>query len=456
MTRWAKETYIFDPRPFYPLRVSVARYSFPSSSSGSSRISSKTSQLGQYPDVRGVKLEGLASKNGALKEGATGIGNETSQLGRYAEVADVMGNSEKGGVSEKSQLGQYPEAKGAKAVDARKGVNPGGEESQLGQYAEVKGVGREAKGGAAQIANETSQLGVYPEVRCAKEDGLTLVMAHGTGFTKESWEPTLDDLVDILQSKQGVIVKEVWSVEAPNHGGSAGLNEDVLKSGYEEVFGWEEYARVLHLFLTNAGTGLPAQADFGKARLVGVGHSMGAAAIVLTMGYNPQLKWDRVVLCDLMCMPDSFGGKARDFLVQSALRRRDTWKDREEALTSLAKGRGRWDKRVLEGYVQYGLKEVEDGVTLKCSKAQEAACYRDPLASRRAYVMLPHFLKRVQTHMLYGEEDDQLPAEVKEDILRVVGGKESLGSWARVPGAGHLVSLSRRQNNFYSCYRSPK
>ena len=69
--------------------------------------------------------------------------------------------------------------------------------------------------------------------------------------------------------------------------------------------------------------------------------------------------------------------------------------------------------------------------------------------------MLPHFVTRVQTHFIYGAEDDYLPKEVKDDILRIVGGKERLGGWARVPDSGHLVSLPYKNKEIYSRFLDP-
>ncbi|KAF5322966.1 hypothetical protein D9611_009328 [Ephemerocybe angulata] len=274
-------------------------------------------------------------------------------------------------------------------------------------------------------------------------DALTLIFAHGTGFHKEQWEPTIAELAQRVGGGVKVKVREYWSVEAPNHGDSAALNEDVLKLGYTPVFGWEEYARSLHLFLSGHGTGIPT--DFSQHKLVGIGHSMGAVSLVLTAGYFPQLKFHSLICVELMCSSEAFGTTAKSFLINGAEKRRDTWSSREEAY-SVMKTRGtwrQWDDRVLRNYIEYGLKPTGDGstVTLKCARTQEAACYRDPIGPRRAYHLLPSFVKSTRTHLIYGAIDDYLPAAVKEDILSMcrVGGESSLGSYARVPGAGHLV-----------------
>ncbi|KAG5636300.1 hypothetical protein H0H81_008499 [Sphagnurus paluster] len=72
---------------------------------------------------------------------------------------------------------------------------------------------------------------------------LTLIFAHGTGFHKEIWEPTMDELNVLLeQNTRGVKVREMWAIDAPNHGEAAILNEDVLKWGYEPFHGRNTHA----------------------------------------------------------------------------------------------------------------------------------------------------------------------------------------------------------------------
>ncbi|KAH6910789.1 Alpha/beta hydrolase fold-1 [Coprinopsis sp. MPI-PUGE-AT-0042] len=276
------------------------------------------------------------------------------------------------------------------------------------------------------------------------EDGLTVILAHGTSFTKETWEPTLDDLQELVQDNKLVRIREYWSIEAPNHGDSALLNEETLQVGYTPIFPWEEYTRCLHLFLMGFGTGVPV--DFTKRDLVAIGHSMGAVSLVLTGGHYPRILFKSLVCCELMSMDQKTGKKAGELLSGGAGNRRDVWPSKEEAYKIL-KSRGTWkswDERVLRNYVETGLKPTKEGdngtgVTLKCSKIQESACYQDPMGSSRAYNYLPAFVKQVRTHLIYGAIDDYMPGYVKKDILQRVGGVQNLGSFARIPNAGHLA-----------------
>lgn len=65
-------------------------------------------------------------------------------------------------------------------------------------------------------------------------DAFTLIFAHGTGFHKEQWEPTLSDLWDHVGRQSGVTIREAWSVDCPNHGDAAVLNEKTLLWGYDQ------------------------------------------------------------------------------------------------------------------------------------------------------------------------------------------------------------------------------
>lgn len=56
---------------------------------------------------------------------------------------------------------------------------------------------------------------------------LTLILLHGLGSHKETWEPLLAHL---LARPEGRNILEVYSIENPNHGESALVNSDVLET----------------------------------------------------------------------------------------------------------------------------------------------------------------------------------------------------------------------------------
>ena len=69
------------------------------------------------------------------------------------------------------------------------------------------------------------------------EDGYTLIFAHGIGFNKEQWEPTLNALFRLSHRKSPGYprIREVWTIDCPNHGQAAILNDNLLvRGGYNQ------------------------------------------------------------------------------------------------------------------------------------------------------------------------------------------------------------------------------
>ncbi|THU77938.1 hypothetical protein K435DRAFT_786453 [Dendrothele bispora CBS 962.96] len=349
---------------------------------------------------------------------------------------------------------------------------------------------------------------------------VTLIFAHGTGFHKEHWAPCLEDLYALISEQQrqqgqegggqALEIREAWSIDAPNHGDAAVLNEKDLEWGFEPIFRWEDYGRVIHSFLAGLGTGVDV--DFTKHKLVGVGHSMGAIATLLSINFFPSITFSSIILVEPMLYgqhhlhlsapttsppasessnsplpassPSSSGSspslsdtspkpkpttntpssppqpQQQSFLAAASATRRDTWSSKEEAyrLMKSRKAWKVWDDRVLRIYVDSGLKELrslssessststgaevgkERGVTLKCTRKQETASYNDGLSHSLIYRDFKRYTKRVPIHLIYGEINDYVPWFVKEDIINnAAGGVHNFASFSRVPGAGHLA-----------------
>ncbi|KAJ7432133.1 Alpha/beta hydrolase fold-1 [Mycena galericulata] len=280
-------------------------------------------------------------------------------------------------------------------------------------------------------------------------DALTLILTHGTGFHKEHYEPTLEDLYSMMLARPGgPKIREAWSIDSPNHGDAAVLNEKTLLWGYEPIFGWQEYARGLHAFLSGLGTGVDV--DFSTRRLIFIGHSFSAVSLIFSLTYQPEVKPECLIMLELMCLKVDAIAKLMKFLVDGSSKRRVIWPSREEAYQSL-KARPlwkAWDDRVLRTYVEHGIRTLptreypdQQGVTLKCTRAQELATYRDTHASSVVYRMMGTIVNRFPTHLVYGAIDDYLPRDVKDDFLKNgVGGEQHLASLIRIPNAGHLVA----------------
>ena len=85
------------------------------------------------------------------------------------------------------------------------------------------------------------------EINNDNDAAQTLIVLHSTSFHKETWEPTLQDLFKLVLSQQrrrqeeeeenntasatieGVLIRDAWAIDCPNHGQSAVLNHRVLE-----------------------------------------------------------------------------------------------------------------------------------------------------------------------------------------------------------------------------------
>ncbi|KAF7358636.1 Abhydrolase domain-containing protein mpaH [Mycena sanguinolenta] len=273
----------------------------------------------------------------------------------------------------------------------------------------------------------------------------TLVFTHGTGFHKEQIEPTIQELYDLVPV-DGPKIREVWSIDAPNHGDSAVLNEQVLRSGYEP-FEWQEYSRALHALLAGLGTGIDV--EFSRRRLVLIGHSMGAIANVFALSYQPILKPEFLIIIEIMGVTTHALPLLQNSFAAASTNRRDIWQSRAEAYQMLkARPLWRsWDDRVLGIFVEKGMRPLptleypdKEGVTLKCTRRQETATYHGGPAGPNVDSLVKSAIQRFRAHFIVGSINDHLPRAVKDEFFaNAVGGVQNLASFTRVANAGHLM-----------------
>lgn len=80
-----------------------------------------------------------------------------------------------------------------------------------------------------------------PQTSSNDPDALTLVLAHATGYPKETWEPFIDDLFALVRKQSNVKIKDIWSIEAPNHAEMADVNEPVLDWSFRPVCAYNRF-----------------------------------------------------------------------------------------------------------------------------------------------------------------------------------------------------------------------
>ncbi|KAI0750000.1 alpha/beta-hydrolase [Daedaleopsis nitida] len=277
-------------------------------------------------------------------------------------------------------------------------------------------------------------------------DGVTLIFFHCTGSHKEVWEPTIEYLFSNVKdpATEAAVIREAWSFDMHNHGESAVFNEEVLKEG------------TTGLTVEECGEGMKAFHATGILnghKLVGVGHSLGVSALVLSTISDdlPGVEYKDLVLIEpALITRELFTVNREDR--EGALRRtnyaiskrQDQWASREEARQyfNMHTIWQMWDRRVLELYVLHGLREVtvdKDGETtsktiLCCNKEYE----------RRAYVqdeVYFHVIDRIKSldpsvslHYIFGKRFDLM-----RWVYQSVIDERKPKSIQTVPKAGHLT-----------------
>jgi len=209
---------------------------------------------------------------------------------------------------------------------------------------------------------------------------------------------------------------------------------------------WEEFAQAIHLILNGFGKGIDV--DFKSRNLFGVGHSMGAAAIVLSRTMYPSVQWSSVILVEPMYISPDNLQKTSMTLAGGANKRRDVWPSRDGAYKQFRERSFKsWDPRLVNIHARYGLRELPtlihsdkaQGVTLKCTKVQEAATYAENHGRMKSQRFLPTFCKEVPTHVIFGAIGDVNPVENSEFIKEVAGHRPGFRTTSVIEDAGHLT-----------------
>ena len=178
-----------------------------------------------------------------------------------------------------------------------------------------------------------------------------LLLCHATGFCKDVWSPFVDELAAIAGPS---LVCEALNFSG--HGGRAAPDAPLTS--------WDPFRDDV---LEAAGS---------ETGLIGVGHSMGGAALVAAELARPGT-FAKLVLFEPIIFPPAAAG-AGEMLASMAERRRSEWPSAADARKHL-EGRGAfkaWERRALDAYLAGGLVAGPSAVTLACVPKFEGSIYR--------------------------------------------------------------------------------
>ncbi|KAJ6498321.1 alpha/beta-hydrolase [Mycena vulgaris] len=288
-----------------------------------------------------------------------------------------------------------------------------------------------------------------PATRRSGAIPVALVFAHCVGTHKETWVPTIEYLYQFQSSAtSGVTIVEAWSMDSPNHGEAAAINDKALleRPGGMTAYDWGRGVQVL------LKSGL-----ISSKKVVSIGHSAGACVMVLsTTDYSPDdLPYSSMILVEPTMMTkeilaEAFKHPTEIVRVMNAVKKRqDIWESREIARAWFAKRLPwkRWDPRILDGFIEYGLRDLPtaaypdraNGVTLSCTRKQEAAGYIYHQDGVDANERLKALCPKIPVHCVFGAEIDLVPAETHRCVYDASQGRR-MTSVTKIQGAGHLVT----------------
>lgn len=181
--------------------------------------------------------------------------------------------------------------------------------------------------------------------------GMTIIVAHGVGSSKELYEPFLDDLLHC-----GLPIRAAWAMDVAHHGASYLLNEDVI--GDEPH--WYDSSRDMFQMINHFQAQMPPP-------IVGIGQSWGAVGISMLAVWHPRL------FAALVPIEPMFGQLYRDDTPENEkskvqarrtaallVGRKDTWPSREAARKHVLSNPvfSSFDPRVLKQVMKYDFRDI--------------------------------------------------------------------------------------------------
>ncbi|KAK8240541.1 Alpha/beta hydrolase family-domain-containing protein [Phyllosticta capitalensis] len=198
-----------------------------------------------------------------------------------------------------------------------------------------------------------------------KKGDVTIIGTHANGFPKELYEPLWEELLHRAKA-QGFSIRSIWIADVAHQGASSVLNEKKLGNDPS----WFDHPRDLFHFVNLFRHEMVRP-------IVGIGHSMGGNHLVNLSLMHPRLFETLVLVDPVIQRHTALDG---NFLPAAAsARRRDIWPSRAAAAASYRKHPfyQTWDPRVLDRWIQYGLRDLPTAIY----PSVEAAAARSPKTS---------------------------------------------------------------------------
>lgn len=202
-----------------------------------------------------------------------------------------------------------------------------------------------------------------------------LLFAHGAGFCKDVWSPIIRRL-QRCPPLQSLPVENFVCLDLPFHGSNRD-NSEVAHVDERGPYVSHPANDVIRL----ASDALLKEAQrLGKGRtVIGIGHSMGAAALWMAEANHPGTLGGLVLFEPIYGPPRPPGDRSYNFMADVTLKREWKWPSRQDAAAYFAswKGFSKWDRESLASWMEGAIVPDEDSnaVVLACHPTIEAAIY---------------------------------------------------------------------------------
>lgn len=239
-----------------------------------------------------------------------------------------------------------------------------------------------------------------------------LLLSHATGFCKEVWRPVVTEL-----RKEGVDATALaW--DARGHGSAPAFGSPVS---------WWTFAEDLVELIEELSPEGP---------IVGVGHSMGGASMVMVEMIRPGLL-SGMVLIEPVIIPPHFRSSGDHPLALMAAMRRPTFPSREAAAASYRSKPlfKRWHEDAFSGYLEGGLVPHADSVALACPPEVESAVFAAS-ADTGLYALLDELATPVR--LLISDSPGELAA-----VMAALEGRFPNARTSFLAGQSHMVVMER-------------
>jgi pimeloyl-ACP methyl ester carboxylesterase len=239
--------------------------------------------------------------------------------------------------------------------------------------------------------------------------GPQLLFSHATGFHAHCYQPIAARLSDSFTS---------FGLDHRGHGETP--------RPHDWRVDWDRYGD---------DASAAAQAIAPNGGLVGFGHSMGGASLVMAALRHPGL-FDVIVAFEPIIFPQLMGRPGDDPspMVTAARNRRATFASFDAAIDNYASKPPMqfFDPDILRAYVEHGFEPTEEGVTLRCAPEHEARTF-EMGATHDLFDRLPEIETRIV--VVSGKvETERSPAGIAERVAERLPN----GTYIELSAGNHL------------------